>query len=385
MYHEREQFSEAGADTYAGRARFAGENRLAVEPDHADPAEEPTLLEAETIVLACGSQPAPLGCEGEELLTLSNEFLELPDVPARVLLVGGGYISCEFAHALLRAGRTVTILESSPHILDPFDSHLADRLADRTRELGATILTGVKLTKLERNSDGSLTATAEGEDGEEHAILCDLAIHGSGRVPSVDRLDCEAGHVACGKGGIAVDAHLRSTSNPRVFACGDVADTGHPMLTPVAEAHGEAVVRAILTGEGTEPDLKPLPSTTFTEPELAAVGPTAVECNEAGTPYELVEADLGTKGAFRKRCERTAGYRILLNPDDGTILAAHLLGPDAGELINSFALAKRFGITLKQLADSPLTYPSLLAEIVQDAAKRADADGTTGAEKAALS
>ena len=376
-----EQFRDAGADLFAGTARFTGEDTLEIEPDDGG---EPVALRFGHVVIAAGSVPLPLDVPGAELITHSDDFLELADVPDRIVLAGGGYISLEFAHALLRADREVWILETEDHILDPFDAALADRLADRTRELGATILNHVKLTGIERAADGSLVAVAGREGGPDERIACDLVVHGAGRVPAVKGLDLDAAGIDWGKKGVEVSATLRSGSNPRAFAAGDCAGLGHPMLTPVAEAHGEAVLRFLTTGEEAEPVVSPLPSTTFTEPELAAVGLTAAKADEQGVPYRLIEADTGTKGALRKRCERCAGYRMLLEPDSDRFVGVHLLGPEAAELINLFAVAMKHGLGLTDLTALPLTYPSLTAEILHDAVKRAEGGGSTGAEKAAL-
>ena len=381
-----DQFRDAGADCFAGAARFTGPDSLVVEAagDAAEGGGGPITLRFDRVVIAAGSIPSPLDVPGEEHVTHSDVFLDLPDPPARVVFVGGGYISLEFAHALLRADREVTILESTPHILDPFDPTLADRLADRTRGLGARIECGVKLTAVERAADGSLVAVAERKDGERFRVPCDAVVHGAGRVPAVAALDCDAAGIDWDGKGVTVTDELASVSHPRAFAAGDCAGLGHPMLTPVAEAHGEAVVAALRTGSPTAPNLSPLPSTTFTEPELAAVGLTVERAEAGGVAFELVEADIGTKGALRKRCEPCAGYRLLLEPGTGAILGAHLLGPGMAELINLFAVAMRHSLTLADLRAVPLTYPSLAAEILQDAAKRANADDSTGAEKAAL-
>ena len=114
------------------------------------------------------------------------------------------------------------------------------------------------------------------------------------------------------------------------------------------------------------------------------MGLTVSAADEAGVDYKLLEADIGTKGALRKRCERCAGYRLLVEPESGRFLGAHLLGPEAAELINLFAVAMKHGLTLADLAAIPLTYPSLTAEILHDAVKQFEGDGATGAEKAAL-
>ena len=379
-----DQFRDAGADVFAGTAVLTGEDSLRIDPDPGDEAGEALSLHFEHLVIAAGSVPVPLDIPGEDFISHSDDFLDATDVPDRVVFVGGGYISLEFAHALLRADREVVILESSPHILDPFDRDLADRLADRTRSLGAEILTEVKLSRVERRDDGSLRAVAEGKDGETTEFACDAVVHGAGRVPAVKSLDCEAGGVKAGKKGVETDAALRSVSNPRVFAAGDCCGLGHPMLTPVAEAHGAAVLKTLLTGEPAEPDVSPLPSTTFTEPELASVGLSVEQADGKGVGYRLLEEDIGTKGALRKRCERTAGYRILLEPNSDKFVGVHLLGPDSAELINLFAVAMRHGLGLADLADVPLTYPSLAAEILHDAREKAGDATSTGADKAGL-
>ncbi|NNJ27148.1 dihydrolipoyl dehydrogenase family protein [Alienimonas chondri] len=401
-----DQFREAGADCFAGNARFTAADTLVVEPWDVPggdvpagdvpggevPAGEggaaPITLRFEQVVIATGSIPVPIDVPGKERLTLSDQFLDVADVPERIVFIGGGYISLEFAHALLRADREVTILEATPHILDPFDHVLADRLADRTRGLGARIECGVKLTAIEDAPDGSLIAVAErenGADGETLRISCDAVVHGAGRTPAVESLACDAAGIDCDEQGVTVTDELVSTSNSRVFAAGDCAGLGHPMLTPVAEAHGDAVVQAILTGTPAAPNVSPLPSAAFTEPELAAVGLTAKEAEEQGVAFDLLEADIGTKGALRKRCEPCAGYRLLLEPKTGKLLGAHLLGPDMAELINLFAVAMKHGLTLADLVAVPLTYPSLAAEILQDAFDQAEQSASTGASKAGLS
>ncbi|MFH5803125.1 dihydrolipoyl dehydrogenase family protein [Alienimonas sp. DA493] len=373
-----EQFRDAGADCFAGAARFTGPDTLVVEsyPGPADPDdrdwEEPGVtLRFNQAVIAVGSQPAPLNVPGEEFVIRSDDFLAAADLPGRVVIVGGGYIGLEFAHALLRADREVTIVETGQHLLSPFDAQLSERLADRTRALGARFECRAKLTGIERAADGSFVATAEREDGKALRIPCDMVVHGAGRVPAVADLDCDAAGIDWDERGIAVDDRLLSRSHPRAFAAGDCAGLGHPMLTPVAEAHGEAVLRALLTGEPTAPDVEALPSAVFTEPEMAAVGLTVEQAEDRGVPFRLIEEDLGTKGALRKLCEPCAGYRMLLEPNGGTLLGVHLLGPGAAELINLFAVAMRHGLTLRDLAAVPLVYPSLAAEFVKDAAEKA--------------
>lgn len=141
----RKSFEKAGIDTYHGRARFVDEDTLAVGEEH---------LRARHVLLANGAKPAPLPFEGADLLTTSTDFLELDELPDRLVFVGGGFISMEFAHIALRAGAQVTIIEFLKRPLGGFDPDLVDRLVDATRELGADIRLGTKVNRIERAKRG---------------------------------------------------------------------------------------------------------------------------------------------------------------------------------------------------------------------------------------
>ena len=358
-----EDLRDRGVVTFHGTARFVGENAVRVATG-SNGNGGPTLRFGHCLI-ATGSQPTPLDIDGEELVSTSTDLLDLADLPPRVVFLGGGYISLESAHAALRADRAVTIVESSPHILGLFDDELADMLADRTRRLGAKIFTGCTVRAVRRRPDGSLVVEAE-HDGETREIAADLVVHGGGRTPALDALDLEAAGVEAGKHGVAVDDTLRSRTNPRVLAAGDAADTGRPMLSPVAAAEGRAAGRTLATGEPTEPDVGPIAATTYTTPPLAAVGLTVAQADDRGVKYVLRSVDLSTKGTVRKLGETHAAVKVLLDPTHGRILGAHLLGPEAHEVINLFAAAVRFGIPLDDLRKLTVADPTMTSEVLGD-------------------
>ena len=172
-------YQQAGITALRGHARFVDNSTLRVGDD---------VVRAEYIVLANGARPRTLGVPGEELLTTSDAFLRLPTLPQRLVMVGGGYVSFEFAHVAARAGAHVTILERGLRPLAGFDEELVAALIDATRRCGIEVRTGFEVTAIERER-GALEVRAVGADGEQLVLEADLAVHGAGRVPNLDGLD----------------------------------------------------------------------------------------------------------------------------------------------------------------------------------------------------
>jgi len=161
---------------------------------------------------------------GEELLATSEQFLNIDALPRRVVFVGGGYVSFEFAHVAVRAGAEVTILHRGPRPLEAFDPDLAGLLVGRTRALGVRVDLATQVTGFERAGRGLLVhARAE---GRERCFEADLAVHGAGRIPDLDDLDLGAGGIERGPWGVTVNRYLQSVSNPAVYAAGDAAASG---------------------------------------------------------------------------------------------------------------------------------------------------------------
>ena len=348
----QEKFESHRIHTVQGEAVFAGPNRIRVGD---------RTLRAVHILLAVGSRPAPLKIPGQQHVRTSDEFLNLPDLPQRVVFIGGGYISFEFAHVAARAGREVTILDRHPRPLEPFDAWLVEKLCDRTQGLGIALHRSTSLHAIEQSEDGAFIVHAQGPNGPL-SLPADLVVHGAGRVPNLHGLNLDAAGIEATAAGVTVDAYLRSVSNSAVFAAGDCAATGRPPLTPAADADGDAVATTLLTGRSTAVATAPIPSVVFTTPPLASVGLTVAQADETHIPYTLRQADLSSHGAWRKVGEPCGGSRVLIDPASDRILGAHLLGPAAEEVINLFALAMASNIPATRLRDLPLAYPTFTAE-----------------------
>lgn len=352
-YSERkeESFQRAGIEFFRGRARFAGPSTLVTETD---------TIEGRFILIASGAKPARLGIAGEEHLTSSTEFLELDALPRRIVFVGGGFISFEFAHVAIRAGAEVTILHRGAHPLPLFDPDLADWLTDKSRSLGIDVRLKTAVTGIEKVAGGFVVTATQG--GEEVRVEADLVVHGAGRNPAIDDLDLAAGGVEAKGKRILLNEFLQSTSNPAVYAAGDVAGAG-PALTPVAGYEGAIVAANLLEGNHARADYSVVPSVVFTIPPLASVGLTEQAAREANIPFRATLIDTASWYSSRRLGESHSGAKVLVHEKTDEILGAHLLGPEAGETINLFAMAMRSGMKAAELKTTLFAYPSHASDI----------------------
>jgi glutathione reductase (NADPH) len=335
-----------GVAQFHGRARFVGPTTLVIGDDR---------LHARCILIAAGAVPGPLPFPGAEHLTTSDEFLNLDRLPPRVVFVGGGYISFEFAHVAARAGVQVTILHRGARPLDGFDPDLVGLLVRRTRELGVRVEVDTEVRGVEAVGDRLVVRGVQ--HGSERTFETDIAIHGAGRVPDLDDLDLDAGGVKREKGGVSVNEFLQSVSNPAVYAGGDAAASGPP-LTPKADHDTGVLVANLLEGNRRTPDYTGIASAVFTIPPLASAGLTEDAARAQGRRFRTNHQD--TAGWFHTRRvgETASGFKVLIEEGTDHILGAHLLGPRADEVINLFSLAIRQRIPARDLQQVIFAYPT---------------------------
>lgn len=348
--HEH-RYAEKGIDRYHGQARFTGFNRLEVDGE---------LLEAERILIAAGAEPMKLGIPGEKHLITSEEFLELEGLPERIVFVGGGYISFEFAHVARRAGAEPSIVEQGSRVLRPFDADLVGWLVDKSRNIGVEVRTDTAVEAIERDRGGFTVRACS--DGKDESLAADLVVHGAGRVPALEPLDLDAAGVAHETGRLKLNDFLQSVSNPAVYAAGDAAQSGPP-LTPVSSHDAKVVAANLLKGNHQKPDYTGVPSVAFTIPPLAAVGLNEVEAGEKGLRFRMQCQQASDWFTARQAAEPAYGFKVLVDEETDRVLGAHLLGPHADEVINVFALAIRQGITAEQLKTTMFAYPTGASDI----------------------
>ncbi|GLX05943.1 NAD(P)/FAD-dependent oxidoreductase [Microbispora sp. NBRC 16548] len=340
-------FVQAGVEPFHGRARFLDRRSIEVGQD---------VLEGTHLVVAVGAWPARLGIQGEHHLTRSDQFLDLQELPRRIAFVGGGYIGFEFGHIAARAGATVTILHGGVRPLKHFDQDLVARLLERTRDLGIDVRTGTKVTGVE-GAPGSFKVTALTDSGPE-VFEADMVVHSAGRAPEVDDLDLSAAGVEFDRRGIRVNGHLQSVSNPAVYAAGDAADSGALPETPLAQYEGGLVAENIMEGNQRTADYLGMASVVYSIPALSAVGMTEEEAHAKGLTFTVNQADTSGWYSARRVAEPTSMYKILIEKDSGRILGAHLLGPEADEFANVFALAIRADVRADALKHALFVYPT---------------------------
>lgn len=318
-------------------------------------------LSAPHIVIATGAKPAPLGIPGAEQVLTSDDFLDLERLPLRIVFIGGGYISFEFAHVAVRAGAHVTILHRGARPLEAFDADLVETLVAHTRSLGIEVRTDTTVTRVRATANG-VEVGAHSASGEER-FEADIAVHGAGRVPAVDDLGLEAAGVAFTPGGLTLNEHLQSVSNPAVWAAGDADATG-PALTPVA-GHEALVVAANLLGETPppRPDYAVVPSVVFTIPPLARVGLLEEEARSRGLDVEVHTGDMSTWYTSRRLAEPIAAFKTITDTRTGHIVGAHLLGGHAAETINLFALAMRANVAAREVKQMLFAYPTAGSDV----------------------
>jgi glutathione reductase (NADPH) len=345
-------YVKAGITPFHGRSRFLADATLQVADDE---------LSGRFILIAAGAKPATLGIPGEEHLIKSDQFLELEELLQRIVFVGGGYISFEFAHVAARAGAKVQILHRGVRPLERFDPDLVDRLLQATRELGIDVLVNTAVEAIEKEGDRFIvrTTTAEGERKFE----TDLVVHGAGRAPEIDDLDLEKGHIAREEKGVTVNEFLQSVSNPMVYAAGDAAASSGLPLTPVASVEGHVVASNMLQGNHRQPNYSGAPTVVFTIPPLASVGLQEAEARKQGVKFKVKQEDTSKWYSSRRVNLKYSGYKVLVEENTDRIVGAHLLGEHAEEVINVFGLAIRQGLKAQDLKTMIYSYPSSVSDV----------------------
>lgn len=246
---KREQgFAAQGITAYHGTARFTGRDTLDVDG---------RTLKAAHVLIASGASPAPITVSGAEHLITSDAFMELERRPARIVMVGGGYIAAEFSHIAARAGAKVTVLQRGERMLPHFDPDVVEWLMEKFEEIGVDVHTRSEVNAVERSGDAYRvhTQTPEGQS----VLEADLVVHAAGRVPDIADLDLTAAGVAVEHERLLLNEYLQSVSNPLVYAAGDAAGRGPP-LTPVSSHDARVAAANILEGNHRRPDYRGVPS-----------------------------------------------------------------------------------------------------------------------------
>jgi glutathione reductase (NADPH) len=341
-----------GVDTLHGHATFTGAQRIDIDDVRYD---------AHRFLVATGARPRPLDFPGHEHLIDSTDFLDLEALPERILFVGGGFVSFEFAHIAARAGTSVVIVDRGELPLKGFDPDLVELLVDRGNEVGIDVRRTTTVTSVEQ-SGGGFSVTLE-HGGDYETIKTDLVVHGAGRIADLSDLGLDAAGVEWREGGVQVHSHLQSPTNPAVWAAGDSADTAGMPLTPVAVSEAKVAASNMLKDSSTTPDYTGIPTAVFTIPELVRVGLLESEAREQGINIAVRYNDTSNWYSNYRIAETTASAKILIDQSTDQIVGAHLLGPEYGELVNTLGLAIKLSLTTRQLKSATAAYPTVGSDL----------------------
>jgi dihydrolipoamide dehydrogenase len=351
-----------GVETVMGTARFISANEVEVRNG-----DSTTTISAKNIVIATGSVPVgipPFPFDGERIIS-STEALVLPEIPQRLLVIGGGYIGLEMGIMYAHLGSKVTVVEMMDQLLPGFDAELVRTLSKSLRQKGIEYFVKAKAKGFEGNV-GQIKVTVEIE-GQDRIFETDRVLVTVGRKPNSAGLEPENAGVKPDARGFVPVNNKCQTSVPHIYAIGDLI--GNPMLAHKASKEGE-IVAEIIAGHNRVVDYVAMPAVIFTDPEIATVGISEAEAKEKGInaasgkfPFAASARAL-TQGA-------TDGYvKVIFDKDSKQVLGFHIIGPEASDLIGEAALALEMGSTVEDIALTVHPHPTL-TETMMEAAKAA--------------
>jgi len=309
---------------------------------------------ARHILVATGSWPRLPGIPGRELAITSNEAFFLDSLPRRALVVGGGYIALEFASIFNGLGVETTLAYRGPRLLRGFDADLGDRLAEEMRKKGVVIRLQCDPSQLERGIQVAY------EDGSAQEV--DLVMFATGRTPNTAGLGLErAGVQLAADGAVVVNEYSRSSVDS-IHAIGDVANRLN--LTPVATAEGMALAKTLFRDQPTPVDHVNVPTAVFSDPNLATVGYSEQSARARFGAVDIYKtAFWGLKHTLGRHEERTF-VKLVVDAASQRVVGAHMIGPDAGEIIQGIAIAVKLGATKAQFDATIGIHPTAAEEFV---------------------
>ncbi|MBU0903422.1 glutathione-disulfide reductase [Pseudomonas sp. MIL19] len=314
---------------------------------------------AKHILIATGGWPHIPEIPGHEHAIGSNEVFFLQQLPKRVLVIGGGYIAVEFASIFNGLGSHTSLLYRGDLFLRGFDNAVRNHLQEELTKHGVDLQFNSDIARIDKQADGSLLATLK--DGRK--LEADCIFYATGRRPMLDNLGLENTHVELDERGyIKVDAQYQS-STPSILAIGDVI--GRVQLTPVALAEGMAVARRLFKPEEYRTvDYQTIPTAVFSLPNIGTVGLSEEQAREEGYRVQVFESRFRPmKLTLTESQERTL-MKLVVDADTDRVLGCHMVGPEAGEIVQGLAIALKAGAT-KQIFDETIgVHPTAAEEFV---------------------
>lgn len=341
--------NKAGGEVIRDRAVVAGPHEVRLEG-------QGRTVSAKHILIAVGGEPHVPDWPGRELALTSDDMFDLKERPRRALVVGGGYIACEFAGILHGLGVETTLAYRGERILKTFDRDLSEHVAEAYRRKGIDVRLHADLERLDRDPAGIIATLSDGA-----RPVTDIVLAATGRKPSTKGLGLEEAGVKLGKNGaVQVDRYSQSSA-PSIYAVGDV--TSRLELTPVAIREGAAFARTVFQGERTAADHELVATAIFTQPEIGTIGMTEdrarMEC-ECEVYRSAFKPLLHTLSG---REERTL-MKMIVRKADQRVIGLHLCGYGVSEMIQLAAVALKMGATKQDFDRAVAVHPTAAEELV---------------------
>ncbi|MEW4369818.1 dihydrolipoyl dehydrogenase family protein [Paenibacillus kandeliae] len=332
---------KSGVDIIRGEAKFVDSRTVEVNGEQ---------YTSETFVIAAGQRPIPLGIPGEELAITSNEFLYLTELPKQIVLIGAGYVSMEIASIARTAGSDVHIIQATDSILSGFYQDYSNKLIEKVKQDGVQFHFNEKVSSIEQQGNQLQITTENGL-----TLSTELVINATGRKPNTDLLNLEAAGVEYNKKGVIVNEFLQ-TSQPHIYATGDVLDKTQPRLTPTAVFEAKYLANYLLGVSTDAIAYPPIATIAFTTPRIAQVG-ISVEDAKQSSEYSIVPIELGKQWDFAGRGETEAHLTLIYNSEKKLVGAAAYT-QEALEVINSLTPVITLGLTAADAAKLIYAFPS---------------------------
>ena len=341
----------SGVEIIEGRGRVIDGHTVEIESHGTT-----RRVTAETILIATGGWPSMPDIPGIEHAITSNEALDLPALPNRIVIVGAGYIAVEFAGIFNGLGAQVTEVVRGDVILRGFDDDVRQHLQDEMTKAGIDIRTGSPGARIDKTADGYRLTLENGD-----VVEADLVMYATGRTPNTKNLGLEDAGVELGrKGEIEVDAYSK-TSVDSIYAIGDVTD--RMALTPVAIAEAMALVRTLYGGETTAMDYANVPTAVFSQPPIGTVGLTETEAAKDHDIEVYITRFRAMKYTLSGRDEKTL-MKLIVDKASDRVLGAHMVGLDAGEIAQGLGIAMKMGATKADFDATVGIHPTSAEEFV---------------------
>ena len=340
----------SGVTLIEGHAKITGPNEVEINGQRHT---------AKHILIATGGWPQIPDIPGHKHAISSNEAFFLKELPKRVLVVGGGYIAVEFSGIFHGLGAKTSLLYRGEMFLRGFDGAVRKHLHEELIKRGMDVQFNADIERIDKQADGSLKATLK--DGRE--LIADCVFYATGRRPMLDNLGLENTGVKLDKRGFVEVDDLYQSAEPSILAIGDVI--GRVQLTPVALAEGMAVARRLFKPEQYRPvDYQMIPTAVFSLPNIGTVGLSEEQAIEAGHKVQIFESSFRPMKLTLTECQERTLMKLVVDADTDKVLGCHMVGPEAGEIVQGLAIALKAGATKQHFDETIGVHPTAAEEFV---------------------